>query len=253
MARQNSLIPFTGKLGNLIGYCRNGKYFLRSMPEIVRQTVATRRSALRFGIASKKGALIRSVICPELDVCYDNGYVNRLTRALIPATGNKKRLLEGFRFNQYTGTDQFFTVPPVVSANGILQVPEQTLPRLKGMDAVELKVIASCIDFTRQQVLSTQVITAILDPRQPFTGMTLPMEIPGSGTLVVTLQVRCIQHGCPSGDRRYQAADIIAVIEPQTAPVVHQPVYERRKIKQAEKTVYNAAYGYVPVPVILRE
>jgi hypothetical protein len=30
MAKQMSVIPFTGKLGQLIGYKRNGKYFLRS-------------------------------------------------------------------------------------------------------------------------------------------------------------------------------------------------------------------------------
>jgi hypothetical protein len=33
MAKQNSLIPFTGTLGNLIGYQRNGEFFLRSKPE----------------------------------------------------------------------------------------------------------------------------------------------------------------------------------------------------------------------------
>ncbi len=253
MAKQNSLIPFTGKLGNLIGYCRNGKYFLRSMPDIVRQTTATRRSALRFGAASKRGALIRNAVCAELDVCCDNGYINRLTRALIPTAGNRKGSVEGFRFNLHTGIDRFFTVTPVVSANGILEIPGQTLPRLKGIDTVEIKVIASCIDFTNQQVIDTQVITATFDPQQPFTGMTLPMDVPGTGTLVVTLQVRCLEGGRPSGDRRYQAADIIAVIEPQIQPVVHQPAYSRRELRQAKKTVYNATYGYVPVRVILRE
>lgn len=65
MARQNSLIIFTGKLGNLIGYQRNGRYFLRSAPEKVKQTPATRRAARRFGMISKKAALIRKQFTAE--------------------------------------------------------------------------------------------------------------------------------------------------------------------------------------------
>jgi hypothetical protein len=60
MAKQLSFITFTGKLGNLIGYERGGKYFLCSMPETVRQTAATRRAAQRFGLASSKAALTKS-------------------------------------------------------------------------------------------------------------------------------------------------------------------------------------------------
>ena len=75
MATQNSIIPFTGKLGNLIGYERNGKYFLRSMPEIVRQTAATRRAARRFGLASCKAALIRNAFYDDLDIRYDSSHI----------------------------------------------------------------------------------------------------------------------------------------------------------------------------------
>ncbi|MGF6844776.1 hypothetical protein QFZ51_000011 [Chitinophaga sp. W3I9] len=40
MGKQVGIISFTGKLGNLIGYRRNGQYFVRTMPETVRQTAA---------------------------------------------------------------------------------------------------------------------------------------------------------------------------------------------------------------------
>ncbi len=92
MAKQISLITFTGKLGNLIGYERGGKYFLRSMPEIVRQTTATRRAAQRFGIASRKAALIRSAFYDELDIHCDSSHVNRLNRILIGAQEIIRRL-----------------------------------------------------------------------------------------------------------------------------------------------------------------
>lgn len=266
MARQNSLITFTGKLGDLIGYYRNGRYFLRRMPELVRQTTATHKSALRFGIASRKGALIRSAICSELDVCCDSGYVNRLTSVLIPrrGKGSSNGTIESFRFNQQTGIDQFFAVTPLFPADGQLHIPAQTLPRLKGIDTVEIKVISSCIDFTTQQVVDTKVITAVFDPGQPFTGITLftpsPEQLPTNGTLVVTLQVRCIKDGRPSGDRKRQAADIIAVIapqvepqiQPQNCPIMYQPAYRHHEMRQAKIRASNA-YAYVPVEVNLRE
>ena len=46
MATQTSLLTFTGRPGNIIGYCRNGRYFLRSMPQTVRQTTATRHQGI---------------------------------------------------------------------------------------------------------------------------------------------------------------------------------------------------------------
>jgi hypothetical protein len=254
MAKQHSFITFTGKLGHLIGYCRNGKYFLRSMPEIVRQTAATRKAARRFGAASKKGALIRTALVTELDIRCDSGYINRLTRTLIPAAGNRKKLSEGFRFNQDTGIDQFFAVAPVFSANRILEIPGQTLPRMKGITTLEVKVIGSRIDLITHTVVDTQAVTILLDLREPFTGVAIPMDVPGTGTLIVTLQVRCIQDSCPSSDKRYQAADIIAVLDPETQPVIHQPAYVRRTMFRPQReAVSRAVYAYMPVPVILRE
>jgi hypothetical protein len=41
MAKQTGLFQFTGKLDNVIGYRRNGNYFVRSMPVTVKQTTAT--------------------------------------------------------------------------------------------------------------------------------------------------------------------------------------------------------------------
>lgn len=52
MAKQTGIVLFTGKLENLVGYRRNGKYFIRAMPQKVQQTPATRQSAREFGIAA---------------------------------------------------------------------------------------------------------------------------------------------------------------------------------------------------------
>ena len=215
MAKQTSLLTFTGRLGDLIGYRRNDGYFIRSTPQAVRQTAATRRAARRFGEASKNGRLVRSAFAPALNIPCDGGHVNRLNKAFIAAGTNAPGALAGFRFNRHASTGTFFTVPPALSRNGILRIPAQQLPQLKGIQQLEVKVIAARVHFAGRRVTGTDTAVMYIDPRLPFEGASLPMEVPGEGTLVVTLQVRCFRDGALTGQRAYMAADIIAVTAQQ--------------------------------------
>ena len=212
MAKQTSLLTFTGKLGDLIGYHRNGHYFIRSMPQSVRQTTATRRAARRFGEASKTGRLVRHAFSASLDVPCDGGHVNRLNKMLIAAG---KDNLAGFRFNRHASTGFFFAVTPTVSKNGTLHIAAQQLPLLKGIHALELKVIAARIDFAQRRVTGTDAAVIYIDPRKVFEGAALPVNVPGNGTLVITLQVRGFRDGAVLGECKYLAADIIAAVEQQ--------------------------------------
>ncbi|GEP97391.1 hypothetical protein [Chitinophaga cymbidii] len=225
MATQTSLFTFTGKAGNMIGYYREGKHYFRSMPAQVRQTFATRRAAPRFGVASKKGRLIRSAFAHDLDVRCDGSYINRLNKLLIQAGSNNHGALADFRFNRYTGTDKFFTKAPTLARNGILHIPAQTLPQFKGVTTLEVKVIASRIHFAERRVVNTETALLSLHPNEAFAGAALDVDVPGKGTLIVTLQVRAMYGNDASRNRKYLAADIIAVKEPGTAEVFQKPAY----------------------------
>ncbi|MBW8684436.1 hypothetical protein [Chitinophaga rhizophila] len=218
MAKQTSLITFTGRLGNLIGYSRKGKYFLRSKPEVVRQTPATRRAAKRFGKASKRAALIRQACVQELDIMPDGQHVNRLTSMLLRTGMHHISKLAGFRFHQHTGINRFFASMPVLSADNTVHIPAQVLPVHKHMSALEVKIIATRIDFITQQVTSTDVACMVIDLHVPFTGAAMTMYAPGQGCLVMTLQVRCLSGDVPSANAQYIAADIIAVQLPAVQP-----------------------------------
>lgn len=217
MARQNSFITFTGKLGNLIGYERNGKYFLRSAPEKVRQTPATRRAARRFGMISRKAALLRKAIYSEMDIPRDSGHINRLNKLLITAAGDHTAI-KGFRFNEHIATDWFFTVPPRLFRNGILHFPAQCLSQCKDMISLEITVIVTHIDFKSHQVLHTDAISMTIGKGEAFSGMDIPLGESNTGTQIVTLQVRGIHKEGPTCNKRYFAADIISVKEEQ-API----------------------------------
>ncbi|MGO4293080.1 hypothetical protein [Chitinophaga sp. RAB17] len=240
MAKQMSILPFTGKLGPLIGYKRNGQYFLRSMPESVRQTTATRRASRRFGIASRKGAFIRHAFYGHLDIHCDGAHINRLNKLLI-AAGDHHEAIKGFRFNQHTGIDRFFPVAPRLFPNGILNIPAQTIDGYKGIAALEVKVIATRIDFTSRQVVGSETITLMIAPDSIFQETNVSLDIPGKGSLVVVFQVRAMYKDGPSCNRQYMAADIIAVAAPQVPKYTHKRTYPKRT-KLLPKLTYTYTY-----------
>ena len=213
MARQRSIIPFTGKLGDQIGFERDGKYFFRSAPQHIRQTNATRRASRRFGRCSRKGRLIRHVCYPELDVRCDSTHVNRLNKCLIEAGGDHTALT-GFRFNEQVGIDRFFTKNPGYVQNGTWHIPAQDIPQCAHFTALELKVIAVRIDFNTNRVTGTDAVTLMIDAQEHFPGTDIPLYVAGEGTLILTVQVRGIRSDGPSCNKQYQAADIVAVIVP---------------------------------------
>jgi hypothetical protein len=243
MAKQMSIIPFTGKLGHLIGYKRNGQYFLRSMPESVRQTAATRRASRRFGIASRKGAFIRHAFYPHLDIRCDGPHINRLNKLLI-AAGDDHAAITRFRFNQHTGVDRFFTAPPRLLPNGILNIPAQAIVGHKGIVALEVKVIATRIDFISRQVTGRETVALMIAPDTTFEETNVSLHVPGEGLLVVVFQVRGMYKDGPSGNRQHMAADIIAVAAPQVPKYVNKRTYPRRAILLPNLT-HTHAYSSV--------
>lgn len=250
MAEQNKLFPFVGKLGNVIGYQRNGKYFLRSMPEKVRRCLASRRAARRFGIAVKRAALIRKTLYDFLEINFDSSHINRLNKVMI--TAKDSTALTGFRFNQHTGTDRFFTIAPKLSRDGVLHIPPQTLHQHKNITALEVKAIAVRFDFGTGQVTGTDTVCLTIDAQSPFDGAGIPLHVPGNGTLVLTLEVTGMLSDGPSANRQYMAADIIAVIP----PAVPKPLKKRTHPKRAASpSIYpsNLTQHHSPKTHIQRE
>jgi len=220
MALQVGIHKFTGRLDNVIGYRRNGKYFFRSMPDKVRQTAATKRAARHFGIASRKGKLIRNAFRPHLDVRYDCSLVNRLNKLFIQAGPDSFPDLQGFHFNRHTGLEKLFTIPPIFTVNGTLHVPAQELEPQGTNTHLEVRLIAVRLDFRTQRLISSEASSAIiaLDEDTPFNGLALNVPTEGEGVLMVTLQCRACKatNGIlvPSYDRRYIAANIIHLVVP---------------------------------------
>lgn len=218
MAIQTGIFPFSGKLGQVIGYRRNGIYYLRSMPEAVRQTTATRKAARDFGMASRKGKLIRRAITPLLNIHRDGSLVNRLNKVLI---SNKS--ITGFRLNKHTGVDQFFSQPPFIASDGTLKIPPQVLPAQNAATQLEIKVIATRISFLERKIINSAAMALTMEIGTLQEGISLPVNIPGKGTLIVVLQVRTGTPDMTTGNRRFMAADIIHVAAPAKTKRIPPP------------------------------
>jgi hypothetical protein len=184
------------------------------MPETVRQTHATRQAARDFGMASRKGKLIRRAIAPHLDFPPGGSLVNRLNKVLIKSGKDHKAALTGFQWNSRTGTDQFFTQPPTISSDGTLNIPAQSLQTHCQATHLEIKLIATRISFATQQLLHSSITAVMVDLNTPFNGAALHVDISGKGTLLLVLQVRGYKDGVAVNDRKCVAADILAVVPP---------------------------------------
>jgi hypothetical protein len=218
MAIQTGIFPFSGKLGQVIGYRRNGIHYLRSMPATVRQTTATRKAAREFGVASRKGKLIRRAITPHLNINRDGSLVNRLNKALI---SNKN--IVGFRLNKYTGIEQFFSQPPFIAADGTLKIPPQVLPVQGTATQLEIKIIATRVSFLERKVTNSVTMNVMMEIGTPQDGASFPVNIPGKGTLIVVLQVSAYTGEMAPGNRRFMAADIVHVAAPAKTKHIQEP------------------------------
>lgn len=235
MAMQTGLFPFTGRVGNVIGYKRNGVHFVRSMPSEVNQTASTRKAAKNFGIASSKGSLIRRAFTNHLDVKGDSSRVNRLNQTLIQSDIQG---LQGYQFNRHTGVKEFFSIAPELSTDNILRIPAQKLPVPGKAASLEVKLITTKIDFNTRRITNTVSKNVLINLSQPFEGLEMDASLQGKGTLLIALQVRVLNSDRPNkytpavipaewltNDRRYKAADIIAIVP----PIAKQAVKKQQK------------------------
>ncbi|WP_343307961.1 hypothetical protein AAHN97_12470 [Chitinophaga niabensis] len=258
MGKQRSIVRYTGKVGNTVGYYHKGKLCIRSLPEHVNISEATKRSATDFGTASKAGKLVRHALKPELGIRHDSDLTNRLNTSMLKVlyAGSKQRgarninrkyldMLAGFKLNVNTELDKLLPFKPQVVQNAnslriaIPAIEEGGIRHAKNTTHIELKAIAVGLNFSEgnyEQAVSAKVL---IDLRKPAaaTELVLPFKAGDTETIVV-FQVRAFSEEggkrYASGNRKYFAADIIDVI-PSLPEETIVPTYN---IEREQKPVF---------------
>lgn len=240
MAKQTGLFPFTGKIGNVVGYADGKKYFMRSAPAKVSQTMRTKKAASDFGIASGGGRLIRHALRGALDILYDTTVTNQLNKTFITALHadssqqpGKKRLqpahlqvLKGFSFNSETRSGSILLADPVVDRNetGSIRV---SLPALKkGVNLhcsrkvthIGLKAIAVFINFGKGQATQSVSESLIINVKKgaPAAELLIPQQSREATMVILEVQSFMEENGrlYSMHDRKCFAADVLAVFMP---------------------------------------
>ncbi|HTN19512.1 MAG TPA: hypothetical protein VL125_03510 [Pelobium sp.] len=243
MAEQEGTLPFTGKLGDTVGYRRGSKYFKRAKPASYQPTAESQKSGAEFGAGSKATALLKSAFSPLILRSFKFTLHNRLAGKLrqIIRTGpvaNKGQravfdgnlsLLKGFQLHPRVG---FFNLCAVnfssqITASQIhLRIPAfswtNSIKAPKTADRVKIGLCCVFADFNAGSdgagnFESINVDHLTVEKDQNFPGASFSLDIPVKQELAVLLVMNVFFEADSSGksmivdNQNFQAGLILDV------------------------------------------
>ncbi len=159
-----------GRIGNLVYRKVGDTNIIQSRPAKVRQTTATKESALEFGLASSTAKVLRYMFA-GLSHYADGGMINRMNQCVLQAIRNgggatrgqrdlhqgDLSLLEGFQFNKNSPLNEILPFMPTVSVaeEGSVRVilpamDSEELGWLYGAEGCSLRFTVMSVDFKKQ-------------------------------------------------------------------------------------------------------
>ncbi|RPE08424.1 hypothetical protein EGT74_15355 [Chitinophaga lutea] len=266
MATQTGIINFTGRLGNVIGYRVGDKYHLRSMPEQVRQSPRSKISGRQFGKASRLGAAMRHALQGLMDSGRESATVNQLNKTLLAVLRaddlhRTKRFiprhfqtLKGFSFNPHASLENLLPVTPDVTrrADGSIEVTVPPMDRVKGNPRathVCIKAVAVSVGKHFTSATGAQSEPVLLPVRKPSEAFTLVVPAAPDALCCVMLEVTSLvmENGRIHllQNRKYTAAEVIAVLPPLATPHAGHHTRHSESMRRDEALV-----PYVPGLII---
>jgi len=101
-------VQLTGRIQNLVFYKLGDRYCVRTIPQKVKQTKATKARGKQFGVASRAGAALRRQLLPMIPFPSDNNMQTRLVSAIygylrsignaLPEQVDQLAHIDGFQF-----------------------------------------------------------------------------------------------------------------------------------------------------------
>ncbi|PSL24492.1 hypothetical protein [Chitinophaga ginsengisoli] len=259
MGKQKGLFPFTGPLGNKIGYRRGNNYYYRERPQHVNRTIATKKAATDFGTASHCACLVRKSLRQYLPVHKSDTLVNRLNTTFInivnadtynrsgqrvPNIGHM-HTLKGFQFNETTGISHLLTATPLIEKDDTgkitISISEKVINSRKipaGVTHFTITAIALSLNFSRHKAQLSTSHTAVIARGEQQSPFTLTIDQCSKELTIVLLEVRSAY--MVNGKLHYSdsktanALDIISVIPP-----VRPPRHIRRNFRNKTPRCWN--------------
>jgi hypothetical protein len=230
-------VQLTGRINNLVFYKLGDTYCVRTVPQKVKQTKATKARGKQFGIASRAGKAVRQQLMPVIPFPSDNKMQTRLVSAIYqylqspqgeaPGPNTDLPFISGLQFTTgYTVTERW-KVALVVSRNvvGNLQLAVPTFIPSKNISAPAGTVSVNCTiaagGFGRATGIATGGYSTSLhfeynDTEIPAQTVPLPVPMP-PGTVIVTgiyLQYNMIKNGqeVAINKQAFMPADLVSAM-----------------------------------------
>jgi len=253
MSKQNSIIPLSGKLRDMVGYYRRNKkgkkeWWWRRAPQDVQQTAPTKRAATDFGTASKCSRLVRHALRPWLQYYGYHFDHNRLNKAFINVikadtdhntgfkvlTHHNMQSLCGFNFNSNKTIHECLTGSPLITS-GQNNTTSILLPGIhlrntkanNGITHITVKAIALPFDYKKNTI--TPLVSETITVKRSNIDQPITLTLPASKEqTLIMLEIQCgyeINNRIEiSADKQTAAMDIIAVL-PAVKPKKIRKIY----------------------------
>ena len=149
-------VQITGRIQNMVFYKLGDRYCVRTVPQHVKQTKATKARGKQFGVASRAGAALRRQLLPVIPFPSDNNMQTRLVSAIygyLRSVGNASpeqvdqlAYIDGFQFTTGCTILERWKVPLIVSprAEGGLQLHIPYFTPAKNISAPAETVAVIC-------------------------------------------------------------------------------------------------------------
>ncbi len=209
----------------MIGYRRGGRYFMRTAPEKVNQSEATKAAGRLFGAASACGKYIREAVMPALDISYDTSVVNRLNsllyrEALTNPDWKDLSTLTGFSFSRYTRLGDILRGTPRIQRDYhgnilvLLDHPGSLNKTPPKATHIAIKAIAMNPAQRKDAVATEPVLIDLRNPPQELT-LTIPYAAQDAAAVILEVIFVTKENGVhyPIRNRRFYAAEVVSVIE----------------------------------------
>ncbi|UYQ92441.1 hypothetical protein MKQ68_20365 [Chitinophaga horti] len=262
MGNMTSIIKFSGRMGNVISYRVKGEQRVRSVPEYVHQTPATKRAAKDFGTASSHAAVLRNGIVKDIVTYHDDTFANRLNKAMVAIVkadaqrqaGRRQvtlpnlRALEGMQINQHRSISCSYSAQRTYNGNIEVTVTQPRKQFHAKTNLLQFRAVAVFFDFAQgtSQTISSETVT--LSDQQTPDAFCLTIPSSHSGPCMIILEaIYCkLENGVPykMGNRKFNAMDIIAILPPtkETATKPATPPAENEKMQHTKRTAKRQAY-----------
>ena len=230
-------VQLTGRIQNLVFYKLGDRYCVRTIPQKVKQTKATKARGKQFGVASRAGAALRRQLLPMIPFPSDNNMQTRLVSAIYgylrsignawPEQVDQLAHIDGFQFTTGYTILERWKVALIVTRNpeGSLQLIIPAFVPTKSISAPAETVSVICEiaagGFNRQTGnptggFSTSLCYKYNDVEVPEQVIPMPTPMPPGSVIVtaISFQYQMMKNGheVPVNKKAFMPAGIVSAM-----------------------------------------